>query len=109
MSNQRGALQFAGEEAVIQLQWEPIASLGPDDWYAVRIRFIQNGLPEFSGKDLRGTLWQIESELFYHKADPPERRYEWEVTLVRKVTDAEGNEVIIPLSLPSETRVFYWK
>lgn len=100
---------FAGEEAPIQLQWEPIAPLEPNDWYAVRIRYIQNSVPTIGGNDLQDTLYQLEPEFYYHLADQPERRYEWEVTLIRKTIDAQGNEVVIPLSLPSETRTFYWQ
>jgi hypothetical protein len=99
---------FAGEEALIELQWEPIAPLEPTDWYAVRIRFIQNGQQDFDGHDLQDTLWLLPKH-FYHLADQPERRYEWEVTLIRKTRDADGEEVVIPLSLPSETSTFYWQ
>ncbi len=100
---------FHGQDAIIEIRWDPVpGKLAEDEFYAVSFRYLQNGEIQYSGTDTKESSWQPQGSLYYLKADWPERRYEWDVAIVRVFTNADGKRVAIPLSPTSETRFFSW-
>jgi hypothetical protein len=55
------------------------------------------------------TVWNVDKLLYLRADQETERKYYWSVRIVRKRTDASGQETFVPLSLPSEERTFYWR
>lgn len=109
LSPESGAA-FHGEDAIIGIRWEPVpGGLAEDEFYAVRFRYFQDGEIQYSGTDTKEPFWQPQGSLYYLKADRPEGRYEWDVTVVRVLTNAEGQKVSIPLSPTSEIWFFTWR
>lgn len=105
---EKGAL-FSGESANIELGWLSNHTLKPNEYFVVHVRWTENGAPNFTEASVQGTTWFV-SKLLYLRADlETERRYYWSVYLARKESDAEGNEIFVPLSPSSEERFFYWK
>jgi tetratricopeptide (TPR) repeat protein len=100
---------FHGQDAIIEIRWDPVpGELAEDEFYAVSFRYLQNGEIQYSGTDTKESSWQPQGSLYYLKADWPERRYDWDVAIVRVFTNANGKRVSIPLSPTSETRFFNW-
>jgi hypothetical protein len=99
---------FVGEAEKIVLRWESVGALAEDEWYAVSLRYLQDGQILYSGHQVKKNEWQLPAEFFFAKADPPERAYQWDVTLVRVESGPKG-EIGIDISPRSESRTFYWK
>jgi RNA polymerase subunit RPABC4/transcription elongation factor Spt4 len=96
-----------GRDDNVDLQWRPVGILAKDEYYAVRLRWKQNGQTAYGGDNVREPYWRVLKSL-YGKADLPARLYEWEVTVYRKVKNADGSETDMPISPKSETWTFYW-
>jgi len=99
---------FVGEAEKVVLRWESIGVLAEDEWYAVSLRYLQGGQLQYSGHQVKENEWQLPAEFFFAKADPPERAYQWDVTVIRVESGPKG-ETGIDISLRSESRTFYWK
>lgn len=99
---------LVGEAENIVLRWESVGALAEDEWYAVSLRYLQDGQILYSGHQVKENEWQLPAEFFFAKADPPERAYQWDVTVVRVESGPKG-EIGIDISPRSESRTFYWK
>ncbi len=101
-------VQFTGGQPVI-LSWEPAGELADDEWYAVRMNWLENGERAFGGTNTKETSWQIPPEQYYGKADQGTGRvYEWYVFVEKVVVNENGEKTGEPMSPPSETRTFFW-
>jgi hypothetical protein len=97
-----------GKELV--LEWEPAGPLALNEWYAVRMSWIENGQPAYGGTNTKDTYWVVPPEQYYGKADPlPARVYTWQVFVERVTIDDQGNSTGLPISQPSESRTFFWE
>jgi tetratricopeptide (TPR) repeat protein len=95
---------FAGELAFIELKWEPIPDLKENEFYSLSLHYQREGKPVYAGGEITETSWLVPWEMFYLQADGPERRYEWDVTVYRRLTNGSTQ----PVSQTSETRAFFW-
>jgi hypothetical protein len=86
------------------LKWEPVGTLADDEWYALRLVYLQQGQPVYQGDDIKATDWRV-PERFYYQADGPALEYRWYVTVERK--NADGSTT--PVSPRSEEFVFRWE
>ena len=97
---------FGGES--IKLTWESTHFLLPDQYYEVVLRWTQDGSPAIHPQHIQELFWFVDSGL-HLKADlVTDRKYFWSVRIVRRETDAEGNDTYIPISPASEERAFSW-
>ena len=81
----------------------------PDEFYEMTLRYVQLGGDVPVPVYVQETFWFVDKGL-YHQADQEtDRVYYWNVRVVRKETDADGNENVIPLSSASEEWSFYWR
>jgi hypothetical protein len=78
--------------------------LDEGDFYSLSLRYPQNGIPTYGGHETREPAWTVPVDIYFLKSDGPERRYEWDVTVYRKLLDGTTQ----PVSPPSETRTFFW-
>jgi hypothetical protein len=99
---------FVGEKEKIVLQWESVGVLAEDEWYAVSLRYLEGGQLQYSGHQVNKNEWELPAEFFFAKADPPERAYQWDVTVIRVESGPKG-EIGSEISPRSEPRTFYWK
>jgi hypothetical protein len=99
---------FVGEKEKIVLQWESVGVLAEDEWYAVSLRYLEGGQLQYSGHQVTRNEWELPAEFFFAKADPPERAYQWDVTVIRVESGPKG-EIGTEISPRSESRTFYWK
>ncbi len=86
------------------LKWEPVGPLAEDEWYAVRLIYLQQGQPVYQGDDIKETTWRV-PERFYYQADGPALLYRWYVYVERKNPDGTATQ----LSPNSEEFVFRWE
>jgi len=86
------------------LRWEPVGPLAEDEWYAVRLIYLQQGQPVYQGDDIKETTWRV-PERFYYQADGPALLYRWYVYVERKNPDGTATQ----LSPNSEEFVFRWE
>lgn len=98
---------FSGGNAIIELNWQAVPGMDATAQYQIIMRWVEQGAPQehhwvTTATSTRVPLW------LWSKADQPARQYTWFVRVVTVTTDGQGGERIIPLSLPSATRVIYW-
>jgi LysM repeat protein len=101
---------YSGETAQIVLEWQPAPGTGLPSgaFYRVTILYTEKGTevaqqpPETTATGMRVPLW------LWGLADQPARKYAWFVQIVQRTTDGKGGTRLVPLSLPSEKRTFYW-
>jgi hypothetical protein len=91
-----------------ELTWSSVGTLGPDEYYHVTIDYNHSdGIYQENGftKDVR---WRVPDYLYSLLVTP--RECHWSVEVVQATeTDADGNPTeFVPVSPPSETRVFTW-
>jgi hypothetical protein len=99
---------FVGEAESIVLRWESVAVLTENEWYSVSLRYLQGGQLHYGGHQVKENKWKLPAEFFFAKADPPERAYQWDVTVIQVESGPKG-ETSTDISLRSESRTFYWK
>jgi hypothetical protein len=86
------------------LKWEPVGPLADDEWYAVRLVFLQQGEPVYQGDQIKASDWRV-PDRFYYQADGPALEYRWYVFVERQNPDGSTT----PLSPESKTSVFRWE
>ena len=97
---------FQGELTPIVLEWQPVGVLASDEYYDVTIMHYVGEEVRYWGGAVRETQWPVPKEAGLGEAGND--RFYWWVT-VRKANTASGpDQLDLALSLPSETRTFYW-
>lgn len=92
------------------LRWENVGELAPNQWYAVRLTWQQNGQLAFGGHNLKENLWVVPPDLYWGLADEfTGRQYEWFVFIEEITTNESGQEVGRPVSEVSERSTFLWQ
>ncbi len=80
-----------------------------DEWYALSVRYLTDGVVQYSGTWTKETAWAVPSELFT-RAGQVEREFEWDVTvMLQTTTTAGGGRAGEPLGLTSEVWTFVWR
>lgn len=100
---------FGHSEEVI-LRWENIGPLADNQWYAVRLTWLENGQPSFGGHNLKDNFWVVPPDLYWGLADEfTGRKYEWFVFIEEISTGDKGQQVGNPVSEVSERSSFLWQ
>jgi len=100
--------EFSGGGSQIKLRWEPAGVLADDEWYALSLRFLTDGVLQYSGTWTRETSWIVPTEL-HIRAGQHERAFQWDVTIVQQTgRKPDGGREGVALGLTSETRTFMW-
>jgi RNA polymerase subunit RPABC4/transcription elongation factor Spt4 len=100
--------EFRGGGARIELRWEPTGVLGEDEWYALSLRYLTDGVVQYSGTWTKETSWTVPGTL-YMSAGQVERAFQWDVTIVQQTgTKPDGGREGVALGPSSETRTFLW-
>lgn len=100
---------FGHHEEVV-LRWENMGPLGPDEWYAVRMSWQQDGQTAFGGHNLKDNFWVVPPDLYWGLADEfTGRTYEWFVFIEEVTTDENGRQVGRPVSEVSDHSTFLWQ
>jgi hypothetical protein len=86
------------------LKWESVGPLADNEWYAVRLIFLQQGQSVYNGDRTKDPEWKVPVR-FYYQADGPALEYRWFVFVERDNADGSTTE----LSPDSETSVFRWE
>lgn len=99
-----------GREDELILRWEDMGPLGPDEFYAVRMTWPQDGQPAYGGTNVQDNFWIIPPDLYWGLADEfTGRQYEWYIYIEEISTDENGQQVGRPISEVSDTRGFLWQ
>ena len=99
-----------GRQDEVVLRWENMGPLEPNETYAVRLTWQENGQLSFGGHNLKDNIWVVPPELYWGLADEfTGRKYEWFVFIEEIVTDQAGNQVGRPVSQTSERFTFLWQ
>lgn len=99
-----------GREQELFLRWEDLGTLGPNDYYAVRMTWKQDGQLAYGGTNTKDNFWLVPPDLYWGLADEfTGRRYDWYVYIEEIATDDEGNQTGRPVSDTSDTYYFLWQ
>ncbi len=86
------------------LKWESVGELADDEWYAIRLIFLQQGQPVYEGDRMKALDWRVPDRFFY-RADGPALKYRWYVFVERQNADGSATQ----LSPESEEFSFRWE
>ncbi len=99
-----------GQQQELMLQWADMGELGPDEFYAVRLVWEQDGQAAYGGTNIKGNFWIIPPETYWGLADEfTGRRYEWYVYIEEVTVDENGQQVSRSLSDVSNRSTFLWQ
>ncbi len=99
-----------GRDAELVLKWEAMGPLADNEWYAVRLNWLENGRQSFGGTNIKENFWIVPPEQYWGLADQSTgRKYEWFVFIEAVTTDKNGQQVAKPVSEVSETASFLWQ
>jgi RNA polymerase subunit RPABC4/transcription elongation factor Spt4 len=100
--------EFKGGGTRVELRWEPAGVLNDDEWYALSLRYLTDGVVQYSGTWTKETSW-IVPETLYMMAGQAERAFQWDVTVVQQTgTKPDGGREGVALGPTSEIRTFFW-
>jgi tetratricopeptide (TPR) repeat protein len=103
------AAYFSGAETRIELRWTPVGILASNEWYGLSVRYRHGGQNVETGSWMKETRWVVPPFLA-GQADEPDRKYTWDVVVVRELEPApDGTRRGIEISPRSETRTFAWR
>jgi hypothetical protein len=103
-----GKLFGRGQELI--LRWESAGVLGPDEHYAIRMTWLENGQLGYGGTNVKDNFWVVPPELYWGKADEfTGRKYEWFVFVEEIVVDDNGQQISRAVSKVSDTLSFLWQ
>lgn len=100
---------FSGPNASVELAWTAAYTLGPNEYFQVRLRYVHDGSEVVIQVPVQRTSWFVDEGLYLEADQATDRAYHWSVRLVRQETGEEGEEVYAPLGPASEERTFYWR
>lgn len=101
--------ELYGRAQELVLRWEDMGPLGPNESYAVRMTWQQNGQVAFGGTNVKENFWIVPPDLYWGKADEfTGRKYEWYV-FVEAITVENGQQVGKPISEVSDRWSFLWQ
>lgn len=99
-----------GQESRLILRWRAVAGLAEDEWYAVRMNWIENGETGYGGTNVKQNFWEVPVDLYWGRADEfTGRNYEWFVFIEKIPTDEDGQQTSRAVNDVSETRSFLWQ
>lgn len=99
-----------GRDAELMLRWNEMGPLAPNEWYAVRLIWQQDGQLAFGGTNVKENFWIVPPELYWGLADQfTGRRYEWYVFIEEITTNESGQQVGRPVSEVSDRLSFLWQ
>lgn len=91
------------------LRWQDMGPLAPNETYAVRLTWSQNGQLSFGGTNVKENFWIVPPDLYWGLADEfTGRKYEWYV-FVEAITTENGQQVAKPVSDVSDRWTFLWQ
>lgn len=109
LDSPRDGEPFDGVRATIKLAWQSNHTLEPDEFYEVTMRYVHLGGDVVEPRYVQETFWFVDKGFYLQADQETDRVYYWSVRVVRKETDADGNEKVTPLSSASEEWSFYWR
>ena len=84
--------------------------LADNEWYAVRMNWLENGQLSFGGTNIKKNFWIVPPDQYWGLADQSTgRKYEWFVFIEEITTDANGQQIAKPASEVSDTASFLWQ
>jgi hypothetical protein len=97
------------ENDIFRLAWRSSHTLKPDECYLVTIRYTRQGSEVRLPVCVQGTFWWVDKALYLQADQETDRVYYWSVQVVKKGIDEDGDEIFVPLSMPSAESSFYWR
>ncbi len=98
------------QDQELQLRWQDMGPLAPNEWYAVRLIWQQDGQLAFGGTNVKDNFWIVPPELYWGLADQfTGRKYEWYVFIEEITTNESGQQVGRPVSEVSDRLNFLWQ
>jgi hypothetical protein len=99
-----------GQNEELFLRWESMGALGPNEYYAVRMTWLQDGQVAYGGTNVRDNFWLVPPDQYWGLADQfTGRKYEWYVYVEEITTDEAGRQIGRPISEVSDTLSFLWQ
>ncbi len=100
---------YSRDEELV-LRWRDMGPLKENEWYAVRMNWMQDGQLAFGGTNVKDNFWVVPPDQYWGLADQfTGRKYEWVVFIEEIVTEADGSQIGRPVSELSDSLTFLWQ
>ncbi len=94
----------------LTLRWEEMGPLAENEWYAVRLNWLEGGQPAFGGTNVKENFWIIPPEQYWGLADEfTGRAYEWVIFIEEITVNENGQQIARPVSEISDRASFMWQ
>ncbi len=99
-----------GRQEELVLRWESMGALAPNEWYAIRMTWLQDGQTSYGGSNVKDNFWVVPTSIYWGKADQfTGRKYEWFIYVESISTDDQAQQVSRPVSPVSDSLTFFWQ
>jgi len=99
-----------GRDAEIVLKWADMGPLAENEWYAIRLNWLENGQLSFGGTNIKENFWIVPADQYWGLADQSTgRKYEWFVFIEAITPNENGEQIARPASEVSDTLSFLWQ
>lgn len=103
--NPDSGASYQGEDALIILEWAPVAGLAANEYYWVMVFYMQNGKEQAGGTWVKATSYRVPAWFLTQASG----RFEWQVVIAEATGPVErGGRLGATTSDPSERRWFQW-
>jgi hypothetical protein len=100
---------FVRDDELI-LSWQDMGILADNEWYAVRLTWLQDGQLSYGGNNIKQNFWRVPADFYWGLADQDTgRQYEWYVFIEAITTDENGQQLAQPVSEASDISSFLWQ
>ncbi len=100
---------FNGPLASFRLAWLSSHTLKPDEYYEVRVRYLQDGAEVFIPYRVQQTHWWVDKSLYLKADQETGRTYRWSVQVVMRRIAEDGSVTFVPISPVSAEWSFTWQ
>jgi serine/threonine protein kinase len=98
---------FAGKFSDVYLEWEPVGSLAPDEYYDLTVMHIFADEPTYWGTATKENIIRLNpDDIGVGRAG--QDRFYWWITVRKANTAPTANSLDLPTSRQSEGRTFVW-
>lgn len=94
----------------LTLRWQDMGPLAENEWYAVRLNWMEGGQVAYGGTNVKQNFWIVPPEQYWGLADEfTGRAYEWVVFIEEITVNENGQQVARPVSEVSDRASFLWQ
>lgn len=98
-----------GSNAIFRLAWQSSHTLKTAECFLLTVSYVRNGSQVDLPMCVQESQWWVDEGLYLQADQETGRAYHWQVAVVRREVDEDGNVSYVPLGPSSQRWTFYWR